>query len=597
MTTPSPNDQQDNGRMMIAVLISLAILVAYHFLVQKPQEVALQRLKQEQTLAQKGAAEIPSAPAAAAQSAPAFLPRAQALRGSPRIAIRGDKVTGSISLTGARLDDLSLNDQYLTIAKKNHVELLSPDGAKNAYYAEGGWTSDDKSTVLPDEKTVWRLSPGSAQELVSGGSVTLQWDNGHGLLFTRTISLDKNYLFTVAQSVKNDTQKTLTLSAWNLISRHGEPGGFKSAYVHEGPVYDLNGTLKEISYKDLTEGKTYSADGASGWIGITDKYWFVGFFTPQGEKFDARVLGTGDAKHPGFQTDIVSPLQTLKPGQTVTDTKYVFAGIKHLPLIRAYEKQYAFPRMELMIDFGILSFIVKPFFLFLHFLFRETGSVGWSIILLTVILRAAMFPLANRAFRSMAGMKKIAPQLKELQAQYKDNREKLQMEIFELYKRENVNPFGGCWPMLVQVPIFIALYKSILLSVEMRHAPFWGWIHDLSAADPTNVFTAFGLIPWTPPAMLHIGAWPLLYGLTMFLTQRLSPPAPDQTQNQIMTFMPLIFTFMFAKFSSGLVIYFTCSGIASLLQQYYIMRTTGGQDVSLLRGHGDRYKKKKKSHG
>ncbi len=600
MNTPPSNDQQDNGRMMIAVVISLLILVAYHFLVQKPQEAELQRLQQTQALAQKTASSATSVPSAGktavvAAKAAAPVARAKALQETPRIAIRGDKVTGSINLAGARLDDLTLNDQYVTIAKKKHVALLSPDGTQGAYYVEGGWTGG-KGIALPGEKTVWHLAPGSAKELVSGGSVTLQWNNGAGLLFTRKISLDKNYLFTVVQTVKNETRQTLSLSAWHLISRHGEPGGFHTYYVQEGPIYDLDGSLKEISYKDLIEGKKYKESDASGWIGITDKYWFVGFFTPKGEKFDARVLGTPAGKKHDFQTDIVSPSQTLQPGQTITDTKYVFAGIKHMQIIKAYEKQYHFPHMDLMIDFGILSFIVRPFFTFLHFLFRITGSVGMGIILLTIILRAAVFPLTHRGFHSMAQMKKIQPQLKKLQEQYGKDREKLQIEIMELYRKENVSPFGGCWPMLAQTPIFIALYKSILLSVEMRHAPFWGWIHDLSAPDPTNVFTLFGLVHWNPPPLLHVGAWPLLYGITMFLTQRLSPPAPDQTQNNLMSFMPFLFTIMFARFSSGLVIYFTISSFAGLVQQYYIMRRSGDKDVSLLRGHGDRRKKKAPPH-
>ncbi len=595
MSKLPPNDEQkDNSRMMVAVLISLAILLFYHFLVQVPQQAELQHLRQlqQQSLAKKNPP--PAASAAAAETAAkaaAPVARGKALQKSARIAIRGDKVSGSINLTGARIDDLTLNDQYLTIAKKKHVELLSPDGTPQAYYVEGGWTAADKTggkgAVVPDDTTVWRLAPDSAKELVSGGSVTLQWDNGHGLLFTRKISLDKNYLFTVVQSVQNNTQQTVSLSAWHLISRRSIPSGFHSYYVQEGPIYDLDGTLKNIDYQDLTKGKKYTVDNAAGWVGVTDKYWFVGLYTPPDEKFQAKIF-----KQQAFQTEIVSPAQTLDPGKSVSDTKYVFAGIKHMPIISAYEKAYHFPHMDLMIDFGILSFIVKPFFLFLHFLIRVTGSVGGSIILLTLILRAAMFPLANKSFRSMAKMKKIGPQLKELQAQYSDNREKLQMEIFELYKREDVNPFSGCWPMMLQFPVFIALYKTLLLSVEIRHAPFWGWIHDLSAADPTNVFTLFGLIHWNPPEALHVGAWPLLYGISMFLTQRLSPPAPDKAQNNMQVMMPLVFTFMFARFSAGLVIYFTCSGVASLVQQYYIMRQAGEEEVSLLRGHGDRYKKK-----
>ncbi len=600
MSNLSPNDeQQNNKRMMTAVLISVGILLFYHFFVQVPQQIELNKLHHAQQQQQQALAKKNAPPVAATKTANAAAPvsRGAALTASARVAIRGDKVSGSINLTGARIDDITLNDQYRTISKKHPVVLLAPAGTKEAYYVEGGWTAG-KGTAVPGDTTVWQLSPGSAKTLVSGGSVTLQWNNGAGLLFTRKISLDKNYLFTVVQSVTNNTQQTVSLQAWHMISRRSMPTGFHSYYVDEGPIAFLNGDLYQsclysheetcfADYKELDKGKKVDVEKAQGWVGFTDKYWYVGLYTPPKEQFEAKIF-----KQQSYKTEIVSPAQELAPGKTVSDTKYVFAGIKHMPIISAYEKAYHFPRMYLMIDFGLLSFIVKPFFYFLHFLIRVTGSVGGSIILLTLILRGAMFPLSNRSYRSMAKMKKLGPQLKELQAKYASDRDKLQLEIFELYKREDVNPFGGCWPMLVQFPIFIALYKTLLLSVEIRHAPFWGWIHDLSAADPTNVFTLFGLIHWNPPEALHVGAWPLLYGISMFLTQRLSPPAPDKAQNNMQVMMPLVFTFMFARFSAGLVIYFTCSGVAGLVQQYYIMRQAGEEDVSLLRGHGARYKKK-----
>ena len=600
---PSSPDPQDTARLVRFFVIAAAIFLGYHLFFEKPQQV--------QPQAPQPTEKPVPAPVAEKQE---IKPRAEALAATHRIPIKGDKLTGTINLTGARIDDLSLVGYYATIQGKTgnrsanfanatqkefandngYVELLSPSGTAQAYYVEGGWTSDDKSIVLPDEKSAWGLAPHSAYTLTSGGSITLQWDNGHGLLFERHIALDQNYLFTITQTVTNKTSAPVKLNAWHLISRHNISPDFRPSYIlHEGPLADLDGKLKEESYKDLAKGEKLEQDNVQGWVGITDKYWFVGIFPEPTEKFNARIISSATDTVPSYQDDIVSDAQTAQPGQSVTDKKFIFAGVKNLPLINSYQSKYGFQHMDLAFDFGLFYIITKPFFYLLHFLMSVTGNVGLAIICMTLIIRGAMFPLANKSFRSMAGMKKIAPQLKELQEKYKDNREKLQMEIFELYKKENVNPFSGCWPLLVQVPIFFALYKSILLSVELRHAPFWGWIHDLSAPDPTNLFNLFGLIPWNPPAALWVGAWPCLYCITMIIQRRLSPPMPDQTQEALQNYFPFIITLMLAKFSVGLVIYWTFSNILGILQQYYILRKVGGQEVSLIRGHSERHKKKK----
>ena len=568
---PSSNDPQDTARLVRFFAMAMAIFLGYHLFFEKPQQA--QKL-QEQQAQQKAIL----TPVAAKQETK---PRTEVISSTQRIPVHGDKVTGSISLTGGRIDDLSLNDQYISVEKTEHVNLLSPSGAADAYYVESGWTSDDKSAVLPDEKTPWSLAPGSASTLTSGGSITMQWDNGHGLVFARNIALDQNYLFTVTQSVDNKTKDAVKLNAWNLISRHNMPADFKGFFIlHEGPLADLNDKLQELSYKDLDKGKKLEQDDARGWLGITDKYWYVGIFPDAQEKFSARIIGTKTDTTTTYQADIVSDTQTVQPGQSITDKKFVFAGVKDLPLMNAYHEQHGFQHTDLTFDFGLFYIITKPFFYLLHFLMHTIGNVGLAILAMTVIIRGAMFPLANKSFRSMAGMKKIAPQLKELQEKYKDNREKLQMEIFELYKTEDVNPFSGCWPLLIQIPIFFALYKSILLSVELRHAPFWGWIHDLSAPDPTNLFNLFGLIPWTPPAMLAVGIWPCLFCLTMVIQKRLTPPMPDKTQEALQSYFPFIITLMLSKFAAGLVIYWTWSNLLGVLQQYYILRKVGGQEVS-----------------
>lgn len=583
---PNPDDNKDNANLMRAIVISIAILFAFHFFYEKPQQEA--QLKQQQAQEQKAQKPVTAAPAE-------LKSRADMLAATRRIKIEGDKVTGSLSLTGARIDDLSLNDHYED-DRKTHVELLTPSGAKGAYYVDSGWTSAETGIRLPDDKSVWTLAAGSAKVLKSGSSVTLEWNNGQGLLFTRKIELDQNYMFEITQSVTNKTGSAKRLNAWYLVSRHGLPHDFKGFFIlHEGPITYLDGKFKEVNYKDLAKGETTERTGVHGWLGIADKYWFVGVLPRPDDSFDARVVGSKSGDIQSYQSGIVTAEQVAQPGQTVFDKKLVFAGVKSLSLTKAYEDKYGIQKLELIFDFGMWYFITKPFFFLLHFLMSALGNIGLSILAMTVIVRAAVFPLANKSFRSMARMKKVAPQLKELQEKYGKDRERLQMEIFELYRRENVNPFSGCWPLLIQIPIFFALYKSILLSVELRHAPFWGWIHDLSAPDPTNLFTLFGLIPWNPPEMLHIGLWPVLFCITMIVQKRLTPPMPDKTQEQLQTVFPYVIAFMLAKFAAGLVIYWTWSNVLGILQQYYILRSTGETNVSLLRGHHDR--RKKKHHG
>ncbi len=585
-TPPNPNEAQDQSRLMLAIIISLAVLFGFNFFYETP--------KQEQ-VAEKAMLEVKVEAKAPVEVAVEAKSRSQVVGSSRRIKIAGDKIAGSISLTGARIDDLSLNDYYATINNIENVNLLSPSGTKDAYYFESGWTSSDSSMKLPNAKTRWSIARGSARKLKSGGSITLQWNNGQGLLFTRNIALDENYLFTVKQSITNKTNIEKKFNAWHLISRHNLPNDYSGYFIlHEGPVSFLNDKLKELDYSDLADGDKLERENVRGWLGFTDKYWFSGILAEPHESFNARILGGKNNNKVVYQTDIVTDTYSILPGKTIEDKKFFYSGVKNLDLIKDYQEKYGFEKIDLTFDFGVLYIITKPFFLLLHFLIDLLGNVGLAIIGITCVIRGAMFPLASKSFRSMAAMKKVAPQLKELQTKYKDNREKLQMEIFTLYKKEKVNPFSGCWPLLIQIPIFFSLYKCILLSVELRHASFWGWVQDLSAPDPTNVFNLFGLIPFDPPAALTIGAWPILFCITMVIQKRLTPPMPDKTQEQLQTYFPYIITFMLAKFSVGLVIYWTWSNLLGLLQQYYIIKQIGGEDVCLVRGHADRRKKKKK---
>lgn len=585
-----PHQSQDRQRLMLALLVSLAILLGFYFIVDRPQQQAQLKAQQEKAAAQ--AAASGKAPSAILQKEP--VARAEALAAGSRIPVDAPHIKGSIALKGARIDDIMLKDHYTAVERKENVALLSPAGTHEAYYVEGGWLDAGSKVNVPNADTLWSFAPSSPRAVKSGGeAVVLQWNNGAGLTFERSFSLDENYLFTVKQRVVNNSGAEVKLNAYNLAARHSLPKDYSGFFVlHEGPISVLNGKSEEPQYKDLMKGEKVEVDNATGWVGITDKYWLVALLPKPDAKFNGRLVAGKAGEGTVYQVDTVSSLVSVPAGSFAEDVSYVYAGVKNYDLIRGYEEKYGFNNLQQSIDFGMWYFITKPFYFVLHFLFGLIGNVGLGILLMTVVVRAAVFPLASKSFRSMAKMKLVAPQMKELQEKYKDDKAKLQMEIYELYKRENVNPFSGCWPMLIQIPIFFALYKVILISVDLRHTPFFGWIHDLSAPDPTTIFNLFGLIPWNPPQALMIGVWPLLFGLSMVLQMRVSPPPADPVQEKIQNYFPYFVMIMMAHFSVGLVIYWTWSNILGTIQQYYILNKMGGEKTSLIRGHASRRKKK-----
>lgn len=585
----NPNDAGDRSRLILAIVLSLLVLFGFHFLVEKPRqeaarqqkEIALQRMTEQKAVVEQAAGNK-------------IIPRDQAVSSGGRVPVVGDKVRGSISLKGGRLDDLLLNEHYTTVEKTQNIALLSPSGTPDAYYVDSGWLANKTDVVLPGNDTVWRIAAGSPREVKAGAApVVLQWDNGQGLVFERSFSVDENYLFEVVQRVHNNTGSEIGFNAYHLVSRHSMPRDFSGFFVlHEGPIAFLNDELEEPNYKDLAKGETIEVDKTNGWVGISDKYWSVTLLPEPSSKFNARILADKSGARPVYQADTVSSTIMAAPGKVAEEKSYIYAGAKDLKAMKSYQDKYGFKNLDLSIDFGMWYLITKPFYYLLHFLIHSLGSVALAILLMTVIVRGAVFPLSNKSFISMAKMKTVQPQMKEIQDKYKDDKTKLQMEIYELYKREDVNPFSGCWPMLIQIPIFFALYKVILISVELRHAPFWGWIRDLSAPDPTSVFNLFGLIPWTPPQPLMIGIWPILFCLSMILQKRISPPMADPMQEKLHTYFPYFVTVMLAHFSVGLVIYWTWSNVLGTIQQYYILKKVGGEDTSLIRGHSGRRKKK-----
>jgi YidC/Oxa1 family membrane protein insertase len=594
MKQNDPNAPEDRLRLILAIAISLGILLAYQVFYVKPhhEQLKKQAAQEQRAPAQPGAVPAASAPA------PATIARDAALKESARVEIRGARVSGSLALRGGRFDDLRLLEHSADITKKEKVALLSPADSEGGYYVDSGWLSAG-GTPVTDMNTVWRLAPGSAPAIESGGKpVILSWDNGQGLSIERSISLDKDFLFTIRQRVTNRGGADTSLNAYTTTARNSLPKEFSGFYVlHEGPMGFLGGKTYDPSYQDLVDGEKVSLDNTQGWLGITDKYWLVAMLPAPQDHFSASVFGSAaDTRH-HFQADVVNAPLTLKPGETAEQVSYLYAGAKDLRLIHRYEKKYGFNNLELSFDFGLFYIFTKPFYYLLHFLMHFFGNVGLAILVMTVIVRGAMFPVASKSFRSMAQMKVVAPLMKEIQEKYKDSdakgKAKMQQEIFDLYKRYDVNPFSGCLPILIQIPVFFALYKVILLSVEMRHAPFWGWIPDLSKPDPTTIFNLFGLIPWQPPFTITLGAWPVIYTLTMLLQKRVSPPMPDPAQERMQAWFPYVFGVLMAQFPVGLVIYYSWSNLLGVVQQYYILKEVGGQDTSLIRGHAERRKKPK----
>jgi YidC/Oxa1 family membrane protein insertase len=503
--------------------------------------------------------------------------RAKALAMTPRVQISTPRLHGSISLVGGRLDDLTLAKYHETLNPKSpEIVLFSPAGAPDAYFTEVGWVATDGKADVPGPDTLWTAD---RETLTPESPVTLSWDNGAGLTFKRIFAVDDDYMFTMTQRVENNGKAPVALSSYGLISRHGTPPVSGFYILFEGPLGVLDGTLKEVKYSELQEEGVIQQNSIGGWIGITDKYWLAALVPNQKEAINTRFVDQRHNNKNIYQVDYVGGEMTVAPGGSVATESRVFAGAKQVRLLDRYEEEYSIPRFDLAIDFGWFYFLTKPLFYFLLYITDWVGNVGVAILLLTVVVKLAFFPLANKSYKSMSQMRKLQPEMLKLRERFSDDKTRLNQEMMALYKREKVNPASGCLPMIVQIPVFFALYKVLFVTIEMRHAPFFGWIHDLSARDPTTVWNLFGLIPWDPftviPDPVNIGAWPLIMGITMFLQQKLNPQPPDPMQAKIFMFLPIVFTFMLASFPAGLVVYWTWNNTLSIIQQWVIMRRAG----------------------
>jgi YidC/Oxa1 family membrane protein insertase len=571
----------DQRNLILAIALSVAIILGWQALfAPPPAPPGTQTQQQPQQQPAPGPAGVPTAPGQPTPSgspqAPAMT-RQQALKESPRVAIATPQIEGSIDLRGARFDDVLLTRHRVSVAKDSPlVTLLSPERSPDGYYARFGWLKGaDTAARLPDADTLW-----TADKATLGGdqTVTLSWDNGEGLVFRQKITLDRNFLFTVTLSVENRTDKPVTLFPFGLVTRQGEPKTEGIYLLHEGPYGVFDERLQEFSWSDFKDKKK-NITTTGGWLGFTDKYWMVTLVPDQKQRVATEISQTveGGLKkyHASFRNE--APV-TVAAGGSGEATARLFAGAKIVSVIDAYREQYGIVRFDLTIDWGWFWFLTKPLFWLLDWLFGLIGNFGVAILALTVLVKLAFFPLANKSYESMTKMKALQPEMEKLRTRFSEDKMAMNQELMKLYKREKVNPAAGCLPVLLQIPVFFALYKVLYTTIEMRHQPFFGWIRDLAAPDPLTILQGFGLFPWHVPDLLQIfdiGIWPIIMGVTMYLQQMLNPQPADPMQARIFQFLPIMFTFMLAPFAAGLVIYWAWNNTLSMLQQYAIMRRLG----------------------
>ncbi|HEV2162041.1 MAG TPA: membrane protein insertase YidC [Stellaceae bacterium] len=578
----------DQRNLIIAIAISITILIGFQYFGERffPAPMPTPPAKTAST------ANAPAATPGAPATAPSVVgeakvaPRAQVLASTPRVAIDTPRLVGSINLIGGRIDDLTLRTYHETVDPKSaEIVLLAPDGSEHPYFLQFGWLAASPNVKVPGPETRWTASGGA---LTPSHPIDLTWDNGAGLKFTRHIAVDSQYIFTVTDHVTNSGAAAVKLSPYVVDVRKGEPEVSNTYLLHEGPIGVTDGKLHDgsclfllgcdpFNYDEMKKHPHVQFATTGGWFGFTDKYWLTALVPLQNASVTAELqygkVGGVDI----YQADYIGAAQDVAPGASVTEESRAFAGAKVLNVLEGYESQYGIPNFDRAIDFGWFYWITKPIFLALGFFYKLIGNFGLAILLLTVLIKLVFFPLANKSYRAMSKMKKLQPEMQKLREKYGDDKQKLNQEMMALYKRVGANPMAGCLPIVIQIPVFFSLYKVLYVTIEMRHAPFYGWIHDLSAPDPTSFVNLFGWLPYVPPdvSFLHIGAWPLIMGVTMFLQQKLNPQPPDPIQAKMFMVLPIVFTFMLAQFPAGLVIYWSWNNLLSIAQQWAIMRRSG----------------------
>ncbi|NBS34801.1 MAG: membrane protein insertase YidC [Methylocystaceae bacterium] len=573
--------KENTRNMLFAAAVSMVFIGLWDYFYAFPEmERQKKTLAEQERIAKTVKLGAPDSPVALVK--PVAQTREAALALSPRVNIDTKSLSGSIALKGGRLDDVSLKAYHQTVDPSSPIiTLLSPEAGPDPYYAELGYLSaaTENAPSLPTTETVWTAD---SDKLTSTHPVTLTWDNGQGLLFKRVISVDEEYLFSITDSVENKSSQPITLYSYTRITRIGHPPSAGYAALHEGFVGVIGDRGEELTYDKIEKepAATKSFKGVGGWVGFTDKYWGAVVAPDQNAPIEARYISMGGATKI-YQADTVSTPKTLAPDSATATTTHVFAGAKEVDTLDAYKNSPGLKRFDLLIDWGWFYFITRPMFRLIDFLYRLLGNFGFAILAVTVVVKLAFLPLANKSYKSIAKMKAIQPKIKELKEKYGDDKHKFNMEQMELFKREKVNPASGCLPVLLQIPVFFSLYKVLVVTIEMRHAPFFGWIKDLSAPDPTNVFNLFGLLPFDPTHVaffgpyLMLGVWPVLMGVSMWLQMKMNPEPADEMQKVMFNYMPLMFTFTMGGFASGLVIYWTWNNLLSIIQQGIIMTRAG----------------------
>ncbi|MDB5734492.1 MAG: yidC [Alphaproteobacteria bacterium] len=571
-----------NKNVLLAIALSAAVLFLWQYFVATPSMKAEQARQATLSRQVKKTSPAPSGELPAIATTSDHMTREAALKvGGKRVEIDTPMVDGSILLKGARIDDLRLKKYRETVDPKSpEIVLLAPKSTDYPYYAEFGWVG---AAGMPSDSSEWTQVNGGT--LAPGHPVVLRWDNGHGLVFTRTIAIDDKYMFAVTDTVANKGAAAVNLFPYGYVARQNIPKTATTWVLHEGFVGVANGSEVDAKYSDFKEAgtppKSFSSTG--GWVGITDKYWMAAVVPPANENFNGQYAGSRTASGAeAYQANYRLDGRAIAPGRTATVTHRLFAGAKVVDILKGYQTSQNIPHFDNAVDWGWFFFLTRPFFWLLDILNKALGNFGLAILALTVVVKLVFFPLASASYRSMSKMKKLQPQMEELKKAHKEDPQKLQTAMMELYKREKANPVSGCLPILLTIPVFFSLYKVLFVTIEMRHAPFYGWVHDLSAPDPTSLLNLFGLIPYNPHTALpaffsyvSIGAWPIIYGITQWMQTKLNPPPPDPVQAKMFAFMPLIFTFMFATFPAGLVIYYAWNNLLSVAQQWYIMRREG----------------------
>ena len=555
----------DNRNVFVAIALSMSVLLFWGAFFETPKKPI--DPKNNQKVEQKSQAGS-IAPTINQPTIVKNISREDSIKKDKRIKIENNSIVGSINLKGAQIDDISFKNHKQKVEGDKNIIFLNPAETENGFYIETGWTSVGSKIKIPTKESVWSVKGNNI--LSENSPIVLQWNNGEGIVFEKKIELDNKYLFRITQQVRNNSNSSIDLYPYAQMTRNKIPDDIQNFYIqHEGFIGVFDDELKEDDYDDIKEKKIVR-ESNEGWLGITDKYWMTAFVPEKGKNFKSTFLYDN-----GYKANyIINEPTTINKSSTGINQLRLFVSAKEVETIDGYAADQNINKFDLVIDWGWFYFFTKPLFFVIDYLFKISGNFGYAIVLLTIAIRLIFYPLANFSFKSMAKMKAVQPEMMRLKELHKDDKVKLQQEMMALYRKEKINPASGCLPVLIQIPFFFAIYKMLFISLEMRHQPFFGWIKDLSAADPTTIFNLFGLIPWDPPSFMIIGIWPILMGASMWVQQKLNPAPADPIQAKIFAFFPLFLTIILASFPSGLVVYWTVNNILTIAQQYVIVKQT-----------------------